>query len=234
MKKFLIFLALTLISGSLVAGHIVRNRDQFQDYVRQITGLEGTPLMPDSTLNAIIQHAVLRTSVEAGGVETQYRLVMASGTAWYNLPDSVTEILFATLLTEDGRTFSVKAFFPQWFGDTESPPKLSDDATPDEYPFGYNYWADTLQVFPIPNRADTLIVKCYVEHPTFQGTDSTNDTLQFKPVYTDAAIELAASMALEAVESFDKADRRFAKWEKMRDALRAIYRRKFDIASGGQ
>ena len=230
MKKLL--LALWLCASTVWGGAIIENRDDFQDYVRQITGLESTALMPDTTLNAIIQEAVLWTSVECGGVEAQYRILTVAGQAWYDVPDSVTEILYATLLSKDRETYSVKAYYPQWFGDTESPSSLGDEAsdeTEDDFPFGYNYWADTLQLFPIPNRVDTLVLKCYIEHPIFQGTDSTNDTLQFKPPYTSAAIDLAASEALYAVEMFDKSALWFAKYERKRNALRGIYQRKFDI-----
>lgn len=230
MKRLL--LALLLCASVAWGGAIIENRSDFQDYVRQITGLENTSLMPDTTLNRIIQEAVLWTSVECGGVEAQYRILMVADQAWYALPDSITEILHASLISEDGQTYSVKAYYPQWFGDTESPATLGGDAweqTEDAYPFGYNYWADTLQLFPIPKRVDTLVLKCYIEHPPFQGTDSTNDTLQFKPPYTNAAIDLTAYMALKSVEMPEKAALWFAEYERKRNALRSIYQRKFDI-----
>ncbi len=228
--KRLSFLFIVLIMVSVVfGGTVVSNMTQFKAKVRQRTGITSTSLLPDTTLTQLIQSAVLWTSTEVGGVESQHRFVTVAEQAMYAIPDTITSVLYTSVLSEDGGTHSIKAFMPELVEDVGGAVKI--DPTNDEVsPSFYNIWADSIQIIPIPQRVDTVILKCYVEHPLFDtlGSSVGNDTLQFRAPYTEAAISYACYLTLTSLDMDTKAAIWLADYEKKKASLTGVYRRKVD------
>ena len=231
MKKLLLVLLVLLFISSAYAGRTIDSVGPMMDQVRQLTMLESTTFLPDSTLRGCCLRALKWTSIDIGGVERQYRFLTVSGTAFYAIPDSITEVVFVTLRTQEGVTKSLKAWYPQFFEDLgviEGDPYSS---TENDIPLVYNYWSDSLQLMPAPVREDTVILKVYVEHKTMLNS-STADTMRIgfsSDAYTQAALYYAGFEALVATDNLDKAAIFIQFYDKKKADLKAVFTRKFDI-----
>lgn len=219
-----------LLSGAASAATVVNLLADMNREVRQSISVENTALLPDTTLNDFCARAALWTSTDIGGVELQYSFYDTVDVKFYLLPDSVTEVLFTSVITSYGGTYSIKAWYPQFLEEIE----LSVAGGQDDAPPGihyYNYWADSLQLLPIPARSnDLIIIKCFVEHQALDTAGTGNDTLRFtQSGYTEAAIDYACMLACRSLSRWDEAALWEASYEKKKASLKATYARKFEI-----
>lgn len=224
-KTILVLVMLCLFASTGFAGTMVDSLGEMKDIVRQLIGVESTSLLPDSTLRDICRGSVLWTSVDIGGVEYQYKFVTVADQGFYALPDTITKVLFASYISHAKGTYAFRSIYPQYF--TEEPAILSDDAGAWDIPLDYNYWADTIQIMPIPKQAgDTIVLKCFIEH-----RDITTDTasINLSPPYSYAAIIYACGYSCVSLGMFDKANWFLAEYEKMKKSLTETYTRGFDI-----
>jgi hypothetical protein len=231
-KKWL--LILLLASSAQAATGIVDTAADFNRIVRQWAGIESTALLPDSTLLDFAGLSILQTSVEAGGVEGQIRVLTVADQKMYELPDSVVAVVATNIITTDGSSRPIKAGYPQYWGDNEG--EMATMGTADEsleaddesVPSQYHYWADTLQLLPAPIRDDdTIIVKALVEH---EAVTAVGDTLRFThPNFTTAALYLATSYALFSVGEDERAAMFLGLYDQKKAELIQRYQRRMDV-----
>lgn len=157
-------------------------------------------MLPDSTLIGFAKRAITWTSIDFGGVEATFLVITDTLQRFYDFPDTVTEILFATLVNENV-TYSIKAFIPAYYEDIFRQTALQKDAE-DQIPQAYNLWADTIQFLPTPIKVDSVYFKCYVEHPYVDGKD---DDILLRPGFIEAALEYCCYLVYKRWEEFDKA-----------------------------
>lgn len=228
MKRLLLIL---LFVSSAYAGRTIDSVGPMMDQVRQITMLESTTLLPDSTLRGCCLRALKWTSTDIGGVERQYRFLTVAGQAFYAIPDSTTEVVFVTMRTQEGLTKSLKAWYPQFFEDLGVIEGDPFSPTENDIPLAYNYWSDSLQLLPAPVREDTVIIKIYVEHKTMVNSAAA-DTMRIgfmSDAYAQAALYYACFEALVSVKNFNEANVFMGYYDKKKADLRTIFTRKFDI-----
>lgn len=218
----------------------------FANAVRNEVNISSTDLLPDTTLNEICERAVVWVSVDIGGVEAQYRIVTVSKQAFYVVADSITAILHATMLSNDGGTRTIKAWYPQFYQEITgvpgsegyvAPPIALSSINPveDEVPLAYHYWADTLQMMPIPTDAgDTIIIKCFVEHPILDTTAATDDVVFTHSAYTEAAIDYTCYKILRMFGRLEEAAFYRADYDRQRQVLIQKYTRGFNVVRGTQ
>ncbi len=165
-------------------------------------------------------------------MELQYSFITSEGVGRYALPDTVTEVLFGTLIDENGGTRTLRAIHPQFVEDLGWSTNLGDNEGKDDIPMGYNCWADSVQLIPVPSKsADTVILKCWVEHPFMDtsGHVGGDSAIYLRPAYTEAAKDYACYKALWSVDEFEKGNLYLGLYDKKRTSLREVYRKRFDI-----
>lgn len=228
-----VLIAVLLLVPRLYAGVTVDDRTEAKSAVRQVTGLESTTLLPDSTLEDIVNRSVVWTSTDIGGVEANVRFVTVAGQAFYAIPDTVTEVLFATMRTEAGATRSIKAWYPQFFEDLNMGDPNTMQPSEMDIPYAYQVWDDSVQLMNAPVRdADTVILKVYIEHPI-----DTSDTTNFRfssDAYTQAALDYACAEALRTVQRYEEAALWDARYEKKKADLFRVFTRRFDVMKRGE
>ncbi len=232
-KLFCTIAMVMLLCSSLFAGEVLTTNGAFKSLVRQFIGVESTELLPDSTLKTMAALAIVNTSVEAGGVESQFRLITVAEQKFYEIPDTVVAIPFTSVISSEGGTFYIRAGYPQYsdasapdgrIGVADDDPNVDDNQIPGEY----HYWADTLQIIPAPIRAgDTLIIKCFVEHKADTANAGTIDFTH--PDFTTAALFLTCSYALMSVGEFERATFFEALYTKKKTELIQKYQRRLDV-----
>ena len=203
--------------------------------VRTETGFHSTTYLPDTTLVDFCQRALVYTSTDIGGIEMQWKFNTAARTAFYAIPDTIVEILHATLISEQ-RTYTLKAWHPELFSDMwdrldgEEFPPFGEES--DETPVAYNYWADSIQLIPIPQKVDSIYLKCYVEYPSHDT--AAGDSLHLIGSYSEAAIAYAIHLTYKRARLFDEATLYLNRYKELKAELRSRYRRKLNAASTGQ
>ncbi len=220
-----VVLGVLLCGGTASAGIVVDSIGSMKAEIRYMTHITSTSLLPDSTLHSFCDRALLWTSVDVGGVELQYKFTLTAEQAFYAIPDSITEVLFATYISGNV-TKSIKAWYPQFFEDQFTLSEIDVTASSeDDIPVAYNYWADTIQLIPAPQKADSVYLKCFVEHSDLADTGS----ILLKPAYTEAAVLYACHLAFISVAQFEEAALFLTLYEKKKASLRERYTRKFDL-----
>lgn len=227
MKKFIGIILFVLVSMPNIsnAGAVYTTLDDLESGVRNKIAFPSKSL-PDSVVTQACKDGLLAVSVEIGGIEAIYMIVTDTNVAFYTIPDSIVEVTKITLINTK-RTNSVRAMDPEQYeySAEKMPTELgvaygSDDK---DVPFTYDIWSDTIQLTPIPNRIDTIYLKCYIEH---QNIDST-DTLLLRPAYTEAALWYAASICEDYLRDYETSLYFYAKYEKKMSKLLARYRPKY-------
>lgn len=237
MKRLLAYiLGCWLLSAGAVA-HTppVTTFGEMKVQVRTETGFHSTTYLPDTTLVDFCQRALVYTSTDIGGIEMQWKFNTVARTAFYAIPDTIVEILHASLISEQ-ITFTLKAWYPEFFSDlneyldgTEFTPFGEDK---DEVPAAYNYWADSIQLIPIPQKVDSVYLKCYVEYPSHDT--AAGDSLHLIGSYSEAAIAYAIYLTYKRARLFDEAAAYLNRYKELKIELRTRYRRKLNAASAGQ
>lgn len=231
-KIYCLLLVVILFLPSLAYGDAVfATFKVFKEGIKQQLRIHSTNMVPDSELTDWANLALVWTSVDIGGVESRVKIKTIIGNAFYILPDTLVEILFASILA-DSITMPLKAIYPQFSQELGIVPDLARGTT-EKYavPVGFSYWGDSLQLFPIPQKIDTLWFYCYVEHPALSAD---GDAIRLKPAFTQAAIWYACESIFSSLGMSGEAIVYEKKYDKAKIALRERYRRKFDILAGQQ
>lgn len=237
MKKLVLLLLLfLLLPKDISAGATYSTIKDFMVGVRDELKNYSTVLLSDTVLVKTVSRALVWTSVDAGGVEVQYKFDTEAGTAFYTLPDSIVEIVHATLI-RGTRTKNIKAWHPQFFEDkfpnvSELKPSAGDGNG--GYPQAYNVWANTLQLFPIPVEVDSIYLKCFVEHEECRDTVLASygaDTMliQMLPAFQEVAMAYACYLTLGNIGEHEEAAIFLARYDFLRKSARVRYFRHLDV-----
>lgn len=221
MKKLL---CLLMLWSSVSAATL----SSFKSDLRYQTQLRSTTILTDTALTTFCNRAIVFTSTDIGGLEYQWRVPVVSGTKFYRIPDSVIQIFGASLVS-NGITKSIKAYPPEFAEEDFKlstlgavQPGMNSDATPR----AYQYWADTIQLIPIPIKADSLYLKGFVRHPQIMADTA---TIQLKPQYQEAAMAYACYLVWRSLEQYDKAEAWFASYKEIGQRLEKAQARKVDM-----
>ena len=231
-KIYCLLLIVILFLPSLAYGDAVFATFKiFKEGIKQQLRIHSTAMVPDSELTDWANLALVWTSVDIGGVESRVRIQTVIGQPFYELPDTLVEILSQTNISLEV-TKSLRAIPPQFSEEMGIGVELvTGESNKHATPIGFSYWNDTLQVFPIPIKVDTLYFYCYVEHPALSAD---GDAIVLRPAFTQAAIWYACESIFSSLAMTDEATIYEKKYDKAKIALRERYRNKFDILTGRQ
>lgn len=231
-KIYCLLLVVILFLPSLAYGDAVFATFKiFKEGIKQQLRIHSTVMVPDSELTDWANLALVWTSVDIGGVESRVKILTVVGQPFYELPDTLVEILSQTNISLEV-TKSLRAIPPQFSEEMGIGVELvTGDGNKHATPIGFSYWNDTLQVFPIPIKVDTLYFYCYVEHPALS---SDGDAIGLRSAFTQAAIWYACESIFSSLTMTDEAIIYEKKYDKAKIALRERYRNKFDILTGRQ
>lgn len=222
----LIFLMLPVLG---YAGASMDTLLAFKENVRQSKRLESVVALPDSALTDFANRALLRTSVDWGGVESRIRIITVARQDFYVLPDTLVEILASSSISNN-ITHQLKQVMGQYFEDlgitTNFPSSTTD---PESVPLGFSYFDDTLQLFPIPAKVDTLWFYAFVEHEVLSADA---DSIRTRPAFTDVAVYKCCQFVLESFDMTEDAAYYEALYDKYGARTRQRYLKKLDILPG--
>lgn len=231
MRSLAVFILMLFLPSLVSAGAALDTLGAFKENLRQQLRIHSVVLLPDSEITDWANLALVWTSVDIGGVESRVRILTVVGQPFYGLPDTLVEILSQTNISKKV-TKSLRAIPPQFSEEMGIATELvTSDTNKHATPVGFSYWNDTLQVFPIPVKVDTLYFYCYVEHPVLT---SAGDSIRLRPAFTQAALWYACQSIFESMSMIETAAIYERKYDKAKIALRERYRNKFDILAGRQ
>ena len=195
--------------------------------VRHTIKTYDTDVLPDSVLYDLCARALKKTSVEVGGIETQYKFNTDTGQARYGIPDTIVQVIFAELVVGN-ITKSLKAYYPQYYEDDFKKNILTEDDE-SSHPDAYKIWGDSIRLYPTPLLVDSIYLDCFVEHKVVTtGTDSVG----LEGDFLSAAVEYTAYLALRHLGLYDRADRHMAEYVRISTALKTSYARRMDVRTG--
>ena len=224
-RASLLVVLLLLFPYAVNGGDLITTVDEMGERVRDLTRISSQAILPDSDLYDFCGQALLWTSVDIGGVETIVRITTVATDPYYALPDTLVDVLFAYVNTKDAETRAIKAWYPQYFDELNLPAFVGTDK--EQIPLAYNYWQDTLQLLPVPLRADdTVVFKCFVEHET---AETSGAIIYLRPAYTEAALFYACHLSTVSVGMFAESEKFFALYERLKVGLKERYTRRFEV-----
>lgn len=227
MKKLIIFFI--LIPTLVFSGETYPNMDDFMVGVRDELGVYSSTLLSDTVLVKTCSSALVWTSVDAGGVEAQFKFDTVDEQIFYVVADSIVEIVAATLV-RDNATYDLKAFHPQYFEQKFNQEEIVEEDTESGPSQGYHLWADTLQLFPTPRTIDSIYLKCFVEHKAILDTTGfAAVTIDLRPAFTLVALAWACYLTLDQLDEFEKANVYLARYDMMKKSARERYFKHLDI-----
>ena len=224
MKLLRSVVVLLFLAGLVDAAPVITTLGQFNTRVRERVRVQSTVMITDSTVRYASREAILWTSVTVGGVESNYRFVTVANDPYYPLPDTVVRVLYSSIQGAGGSSFPLKAWAPQYY-DIFDLDKLTD-ASEIQVPLAFIHWDDTLQLLPVPKRADTVLLRCFVEH---QSISNDTNTIRLRSGYTEAALEWACSIVFGEIQLWDEAAKCRERFSQMKADLEAVYSRRFDL-----
>ena len=219
--SFLVLLSLFMLSNGLVfADQPFTTIQLMRSAVRSATQISEEANLPEATLTKFCHQALIWTSTDIGGIEVQYRIALSNNQRFKVLPDTICRIISASIVTNE-YTQEMKQVPPQYTEDVNIPTRLESNEN-DNVPQAFSYWADTMQLLPIPNKSgDTIILQCYVEHPA-------DSTIKLRGAYCDAALYDAVARVYESLEKYASAAYWHGEYAKKKEALAQIYQRRFE------
>ena len=224
-RASLLVVLLLLFPYAASGGDLITTVGEMGERVRDLTRISSQATLPDSDLYDFCGQSLLWTSIDVGGVEANFFVTTVASTPYYNLPDTIVDILFAYVNTSDAETRAIKAWYPQYFDELNLPAFTGTDK--EQIPLAYNYWSDTLQLLPVPLRADdTVVIKCLVEHPTAEASGS---TIIMRPAYTEAALFYTCHLSCVSVGMWAESEKFFAMYERLKVGLKERYTRRFEV-----
>ncbi len=227
LKFILIFMMLPALTS---AGASIDTFLKFKENVRQSLRLESTVSLPDTAFIDMANRALLRTSVDWGGVESRIRIITVARQEFYALPDTLVEILTQTTIN-NSVTKQLKQMLPHFLEDLGYATKLpSTTADPDAVPLAYTYIDDTLQFIPVPTKADdTMWFYAFMEHEVLSADA---DSIRMRPAFTDVAVYKCCQFVLESLDMKEDAAYYEALYDKYGLKTRQKYLKRLDILPG--
>ena len=122
-------------------------------------------------------------------------------------------------------TKSIKAFYPQYFEDAFNMDAVEGRGK-NAVPSGYQVWNDMVQLIPIPTQVDSVLFKCYIEHPVVSAV---GDSIKLRPAYIEAATVYTIYLVLKQLKEYSEAALYKADYKDLKADLRAKYTPKFDV-----
>jgi len=215
-----LFISILLSFGVSRAGVGIDTLGDFKRELRQELNTFTNSAFPDSVQVSISARAILWTSADIGGVEQTFMVNTVDGQAMYAVPDTIVEIIESSFISYR-MTANFKSWPSQYIEDAGDMTELSDPNEPLDVPFAFSYWADSIQVSPIPIRDDdSIYLKCYVEHPYISAV---GDDVCLKDPFIEAALAYACHLAYRYWQEFEVA----AQYKQIYDALKEDLRRKY-------
>lgn len=223
----LLITGLSLFAGSVMADAVMTTRLILKENIKQQAGFSGSSAaLPDSLFNDFVNRALVWTSIDCGGVQSRVRVITTANQAFYALPDTVVEVLAQFIKTGDVSK-SIKAIYPQFAEEMGFPTSLTDFSTDEDVvPTGWSFWDDTLTLWAVPEKVDTIWFYCHVEHPALSADSM---AIRLKPAYTEAALYYCCQLIMESMEEWEDAKNFAIRYETTRNKLRERYQLKFDF-----
>lgn len=127
----------------------------------------GTSFLPLNVVTKFILRGVDQLPVWVLGREVTKVIATVNGTEQYYLDSLGSQVVSVRRITN--KSWNVlKQFEPAMFGDAFDKDSTGDE---DDYkPLGYHFWGDSLWIYPVPRKLDSLRVSYYQE-PTV-GSDT--------------------------------------------------------------
>ncbi len=226
LKFILIFMMLPAFA---FADTKIDSLGEFKQQVRQSKRLESTVSLPDTAFTDFVNRSLLRTSVDWGGVETRIRIQTVANQGHYELPDTLVEILGQSTISIK-LTHQLKQTLPQYIEDLGIATGIApSSADPEAIAIGFSYWNDTLQLFPIPVKIDTLWFYAFVEAEVLSAS---GDTIPMRSAFIEVAVYYCCMLIAESFSMFEEAAFYEAKYEKYGLKTRQKYLKRLDILQG--
>ena len=146
----------------------------------RLLGLDttGTSFLTTAEMNQFVLRGIDQLPVWAFGHEATKIILLVDGTEKYFFDSLVTQVVSVRRINNKNWN-SLKQIAPGMFNTAFDKDSTGDE---DDYkPLAYHFWADSLWIYPIPRKGDSLRVAYYVE-PVITASDSTitlNDKFQY-------------------------------------------------------
>lgn len=228
MNRFVLILVFMLPTFAF-ADTKIDSLGEFKQQVRQSKRLESTVSLPDTAFTDFVNRSLLRTSIDWGGVESRIRIQTVANQGHYQLPDTLVEILAQSTISIK-LTHQLKQTLPQHLEDLGITTGLTPASTdPEAIALGFSYWNDTLQLFPIPVKVDTLWFYAFVEAEVLSAA---LDTIPMRSGFIEVAVYYCCMLILESFSMYEEAAYYEAKYEKYGLRTRQKYLKRLDILPG--
>ncbi len=229
MKQLKFILIFMMLPALTYAGASIDTFLKFKENVRQSLRLESTVSLPDTAFTDFANRALLRTSVDFGGVESRFSITTVARQEFYGLPDTLVEILTQTTITNDV-TKQLKQMLPHFLEDLGYSTALpASSADKDAVALAYTYLDDTLQLIPIPVKVDVIWFYAFMEHEVLSAD---GDSIRMRPAFTDVAVYKCCQLVLESLDMKEDAVYYEALYDKYGLKTRQKYLKRLDILPG--
>ncbi len=229
MRRFVLILVFLMLPVFAFGDTKIDSLGEFKQMVRQSRRLENLVVLPDTAFTDFVNRSLLRTSVDWGGVETRIRILTVKNQGHYQLPDTLVEILAQSTISIK-LTHQLKQILPQHLEDLDIATGIpSQSKDPEAIALGFSYWNDTLQLFPIPVKVDTLWFYAFVEAEVLEAA---LDTIPMRSAFIEVAVYYCCMLILESFSMYEEAAIYEAKYEKYGLRTRQKYLKRLDILPG--
>ncbi len=172
LKKILIGLSVLPLLPTSVSAQVndLSNVKQYTFFTFRLLGLDttGTSFITTAEMNQFVFRGIDQLPVWAFGREVTKKILLVDGTENYYL-DSLASQVVSVRRINNKNWNTLKQISPGMFSDAFDVDSTGDE---DDYmPRAYHFWADSLWIYPIPRKGDSLRVAYYVE-PTINAADS--------------------------------------------------------------
>lgn len=224
MKKLLIIMVFLMAGHCFSKIHITTVTMFWRD-VRYELNINANAMLPDTVLAALSSRAIVWTSSDIGGVQMGFWLATVDEQVIYAVPDSVTEIVSATMI-KDLKTRDIRGGYPPFYEATYGM-NFYEAASETSVPLSYSLWDDSVQLFPIPIQDDdSIYFKCHIEHPVCTAGAT---TILLKSAYIEAAIDYTCFLVYKRLQEYDISNEYEEDYKEKKKDLRQRYAPKIDL-----
>ena len=204
LSKVLIRLSILYLLPVSVSAHLNELTDvtEYRHATFRLLGWDttGTSFCDTLTMNQFIFRGIDQLPVWAFGTEVTKIIATVDGTKKYYL-DSLASRIVSVRRINNKSWNTLKQIDPATFNDVFDVDSTGDET---EYkPLGYHFWADSLWIYPVPRKVDSLRI-AYYQEPTVATGDSAislNDKYQYGVVMWAAWQALRRAMGPHSQEA---------------------------------
>jgi len=145
------------------------NLSALRSHVRSLTGIQSTDIISDADLTIFINEAYMDILRDADWpfLRNQTTLTLVSGTGTYALPAGVAENSIASVAVQSNDT-NRRILKPRsQYATDDSPGPLSTGN-----PLEYACWIGNIQLFPVPEETETILIRYFFDPVDLSGSDS--------------------------------------------------------------